>query len=84
MPYIGLYRRKELDIQPPDTKFLSPGELNYVLTKICLFYLEDKGISYQTINDIVGALEGSKLEFYRRIANKYEDDSVVRNGDVYP
>jgi hypothetical protein len=39
--------------------------------------------SYQSINDVLGALEGAKLEFYRRIAAPYEDTKIQENGDVY-
>ena len=60
-----------------------PGELNYVLTSHLIDYIGAKGLSYQTINDIVGALEGCKLEFYRRVAVPYEDDKRDQNGDVY-
>ncbi len=31
----------------------------------------------------MGALEGSKLEFYRRIAAPYENKKMKENGDVY-
>ena len=61
----------------------TPGELNYLVTQLCIDYLVLHGKSYQTINDIVGALEGAKLEFYRRIAAPYEDTKVQENGDVY-
>ena len=46
-------------------------------------YLEAKGESYKTINDIVGALEGAKAEFQRRIVAPYEDKKRQINGDVY-
>lgn len=61
----------------------SPGELNFVFTKILLEYhrRSDKG-NYQSVNDIIGALEGAKLEFYRRIAAPYEDQKILDNGDV--
>ena len=39
--------------------------------------------NYQAINDIVGAVEGAKLEFVRRIVNPYEDKKIKENGDVY-
>lgn len=60
-----------------------PGELNYLITMTVKDYLDNKGLTYQTINDIVGALEGAKLEFYRRIAVPYEDKKIEENGDVY-
>ena len=41
------------------------------------------GNSYATINDIIGALEGAKMEFYRRVVAPYEDEKIKENGDVY-
>lgn len=80
MPYIKQNRREELtELPSPKT----PGELNYILTIVCRNYLDAKLLSYQTINDIVGALEGAKLEFYRRVAAPYEDTKIKENGDVY-
>ena len=60
----------------------NPGDLNYVITVICQQYIKSKGLRYQYINDVVGALEGAKLEFYRRIAAPYEDEKINLNGDV--
>lgn len=80
MPYIKQERREELtDLPAPET----PGELNYLLTVVCRNYLDAKLLSYQSINDVVGALEGAKLEFYRRVAAPYEDSKIKENGDVY-
>ncbi len=58
------------------------GELNYAFTVIAQTYLKEKGLRYQNINDIVGALEGAKMEMYRRIAAPYEDTKIAENGDV--
>jgi hypothetical protein len=80
LPYIKQERREELtDLPAPET----PGELNYLLTVVCRNYLDAKLLSYQSINDVVGALEGAKLEFYRRVAAPYEDSKIKENGDVY-
>lgn len=81
MPYITNRRRKELmaDWRGPQT----PGELNYILTRFIIGYVMDKGLSYQTVNDVIGALEGAKLEFYRRQVAQYEDTKIKENGDVY-
>jgi hypothetical protein len=89
MPYIKKERRKELFcLSTDDSAFMfwnveTPGELNYAFTHILNSYLENKKLSYQTINEIIGALEGSKLEFYRRIVAPYEDKKIEENGDVY-
>lgn len=82
MPYIKREKREELwevDFNWPDT----PGELNYMFSQLARNYCDSKGLSYQTINDIVGALEGAKLEFYRRVAVSYEEEAIKRNGDLY-
>jgi hypothetical protein len=60
----------------------TPGSLNYQFTKLIADYWRHNP-SYRTINDIVGALEGAKLEFYRRIAVPYENAKLAENGDVY-
>lgn len=58
------------------------GDLNYCFTVIAQNYLKQKGLNYQHINDVVGALEGAKMEMYRRIAAPYEDTKIAENGDV--
>jgi hypothetical protein len=75
MPYISQDRRGRL----PETA----GELNYAFTYLINYYRGLKGASYQTFNDIIGALEGAKIEFYRRIVIPYEDEKRRENGDVY-
>lgn len=80
MPYIKQNDRDELDQKRmPQTA----GELNYTITLILLDYIDEKGLNYQTINDILGALSGAGQEFYRRIAIPYEDGKIISNGDVY-
>jgi hypothetical protein len=81
MPYI-----KDTEIKrairagaPPE----NAGELNYAFTMIAKKYLKEKGLSYQTCNDIVGALDNAKGEFKRRIQDPYEDVKIKENGDVY-
>ena len=80
MPYIKQERRKELaDNDLPE----NAGELNYAITMLVKKYVNWFGDSYQTYNDVLGALEGAKLEFYRRVVEKYEDKKIEKNGDVY-
>lgn len=80
MPYIK-YEDKYAMAQGSTPQ--SAGHLNYKITTILQEYILYKGLSYQTINDIVGALEGAKLEFYRRVAVDYETLKIQENGDVY-
>lgn len=80
MPYINAKYRDDLEeYLNPQT----PGELNYLFYRIAKNYLHQFGMSYKTINDIVGAYESSKLEFYRRLAGPYEDEKILENGDVF-
>jgi len=79
MPYIKREDRTCAKILP-DTA----GELNYAFTEMVITYLRRKGECYQTYNDILGALEGCKMELYRRKVSKYEDKKIVENTDVYP
>lgn len=83
MPYIKVNRRDAVIPTFDDDLPQNAGELNYVITEIILGYYEMHGGRYQQINDILGALEGAKLEFYRRVASPYEDTKAEENGDVY-
>lgn len=81
MPYVNVAARRALNSGDRDPE--TPGELNYVITLELISYLDRMGTSYQSINDIIGALEGAKLEFYRRWVGPFEDDKIKVNGDVY-
>jgi len=78
MPYIPKQDR-EAAADLPNTA----GELNFAMTLTAITYVEGKGLSYQTINDVMGAFEGAKQEFYRRVAIPYENSKISQNGDVY-
>jgi len=81
MPYIKQELRS--DLKTITSVPINAGELNYFITHSLIQYSITKGLSYQTINDIIGALEGAKLEFYARIARPYEDLKIKENGDAY-
>lgn len=90
MPYIKEEDRQTFMVGPEGATYgvyLSgidtPGKLNYLLTTVCDAYMKRGHKSYQEINDIVGALECAKMEFYRRIAIPYEEIKIKENGDVY-
>lgn len=78
MPYIDQKDRIAAAVAP-----LTAGELNYAITKLVIGFVRVKGLSYQTINDVLGALAGASKEFYRRVAAPYENTKIVANGDVY-
>ncbi len=82
MPYIDPHRRNTLAPEIYDSA-MTPGELNYQITYLLIEYMGNHGVSYSTINNIMGACEGAKQEFYRRVAVPYEDTKIEENGDVY-
>lgn len=80
MPYLTKDRKAEMKLgHLPKTG----GDLNYLFTNAIIKYINSKGLKYQTINDVVGALECCKQEFYDRVARSYEDSKIKSNGDVY-
>jgi hypothetical protein len=79
MPYINRADYKRASHSPE-----TPGELNFAITTLLVEYTMRKGLFYSTINDVMGAVEGAKAEYYRRVAAPYEDTKREKNGDVYP
>ncbi len=79
MPYIPKEDREEAPI-----RLANAGELNFAITGLIKAYIRTHGLRYQFINDVVGALEGAKLEFYRRVVAPFETQKQAQNGDVYP
>jgi hypothetical protein len=82
MPYIKKKDREQF-LALNELVILTPGELNYNITMLLKNYLAYHEHSYTTINDIMGALEGAKAEFYRRVAVPYEIKKCEENEDVY-
>lgn len=82
MPYITQERRDVILYE--DGQLECAGELNFMITGLILAYVQRKGLSYQTLNDVTGALENCKLEAYRRLIAPLEDRKILENGDVYP
>lgn len=63
---------------------LTAGQLNYKITLMVIEFLGRKGAPrYQDFNDAIGALEGAKMELYRRKVASYEDAKRDENGEVY-
>lgn len=82
MPYI---KQSDREYLKPGSEFtpVEPGALNYQITAVICGYIQVNGLTYRCINDVLGALEGAKLEFYRRVAVPYERGKMEANGDVY-
>ena len=80
MPYIKQEDRDQLT--RGDRLPMNAGELNYTISMICTAYFHSNGGRYQQINDIVGALEGAKLEFYQKVAENGDLDCGYAPGPV--
>lgn len=88
MPYIKKDLRDKLDIKLMDlAKTLEScgienraGVLNYSISVLLRELFSKK---YSEINEAVGMLDCTKMEFYRRFAAPYEDAKIKENGDVY-
>lgn len=80
MPYIAKAERDYIAAGNPPT---TVGELNYCITALIMSYARAGTMSYLVINDVLGAMKGAELEFYRRVAVPYEEAKREANGDVY-
>ena len=57
------------------------GHLNFCISYILTRLFIEKS-QYVRINTLMGAIEGAKLEFYRRHVVPYEEKKREENGDV--
>ena len=60
---------------------VSMGELNYIISSV-IWRLFDDNRSYGYGNSLVGVLECTKQEFYRRQLALFEDRKIKENGDI--
>ena len=87
MPYIEKEDREKIDKPLNELIFhlsvhkFPVGMLNYTFTKILWTYFK-RNRCYNTINDILGVIEGVKAEFLRRRARHYEEEKILENGDI--
>lgn len=78
MPYVNRKDRHHILASGART----PGELNFEFTTVICDYMRNKGLNYQTINDISGAMTEALAEFRRRVVAGYEDSKITDNGDI--
>ena len=84
MPYVPQAIRDclaSLEHEIADYPARTPGELNYLVTLICLNYLRT-GITYPRLNDIRGVLGMVWDEIHDRIYSGYEENKREANGDI--
>lgn len=91
MPYIKEEKREELDpcidnlircLDPEKDLIIDNilGDINYTFSRILGGLMGTP--SYNKIAMITGVLENIKQEFYRRVAEPYEDKKILENGDI--
>jgi len=88
MPYILSAERDKLKpatdaIASVIDKSTTAGDLNYMISLMAKAYVDAKGLRYEHLNAVVGALDSCKVEFQRRVVAPYEDQKISENGDVY-
>ena len=59
------------------------GQVNYIIARLFNSLWRGTKANYAGLNELIGAIECAKLEIYRRLAARYEDAAVKRNGDVF-
>ena len=88
MPYIEQIKASKLGLDDVVSEMLySPdnaGELNAALSSVLAAYILKHGLRYQFMNDCLGALEGAKLEFTRRVVDSYEQIKLQEEGRYDP
>lgn len=82
MPYIPKDRRLAIGLSIKSMP-QNVGELTFTLAALLNEYMKLKGLKYQTIAEILGALEGCKLDFQNQILHPYEETKAIMAGDVY-
>jgi len=80
MPYIKQKERKEID--ESSKNITTCGQLNYAITKLLHQYIKRHELNYNSINDVIGAIESAKAEFQRRVVTPYEELKIKENGDL--
>ncbi len=86
MPYISQERRAVFDaaLENIGAELESGGEINYCVYRLCLMYLQRKGMSYTQSMVPFSALGAAQMELYRRVIAPYEESKIQENGDVTP
>lgn len=82
MPYIKPDLRPEFDKSIEQLKPQTAGDLNYIISRIAIDYVERKEKKYTVLNEVMGVFSSVAHEFYRRVVVPYEDEKIKENGDI--
>ena len=81
MPHLKdkLRRVKLSGGMPPQTG----ADLNYLITRLVDEYVACKGLRYDTLQEVDGALDCAHREFQRVVLDPYEAIKETQNGSAY-
>lgn len=84
MPYIKNEERLLFNAELDQLSNLidTPGELNYVITKLIHNRLLNLGLSYTSLNEVIGVLECAKASLVETVVIPYERKKLRENGSV--
>ncbi len=71
-------KKKTIDTVLSFLTDMSPGEFNYVITKLAIDQATETP-SYEKLRGVVGDMVCSVLEFYAQYVRKYEDKKILAN-----
>jgi len=74
-PWLGELR-EAMSIRTPK------GDLTYLVYALALEFWKEKGASYTSISEAIGALNDAAEEMRRRHLAPYENKKIEENGDV--
>jgi hypothetical protein len=80
VPYIKEDRKIEIE---HGAFAANVGDLTYIIQNEIQRYLATNGLRYHQIAEVLGALEGAKLDFIERVVKPYESRKRRANGDVW-
>lgn len=82
MPYIKKEKRRRFDMVVQlmkDTGVKADGDLNYILFAFCKRHVIP---NYNNYKNFLGELNESAEEIRRRLLQPYEENAIMRNGDI--
>ena len=86
MPYIKQSDREKYN-KVTDALYLAKeietkGDLEYLVFKLMIKYMNSREARYSTLHDCVYAVQHASDEFRRRYLDKREDEALNINGDI--
>ena len=81
MPYLTEHEKQAIDAGNLDPE--TEGQLTYVLQQALARYIMKRGLSYATLAQCLGSLDGAGDDLKRRVVRPYEERKQRENGDVW-